>query len=61
MFDILVYLFENYIHNESEIYVNQADLTRELVKAGFHDDDILKPCVGWKICPNCRKAMSNLT
>ena len=42
MFDILVYLFENYIHNESEIYVNQADLTRELVKAGFHDDDIFK-------------------
>ncbi len=42
MFDILVYLFENYIHNESEIYVNQADFTRELVKAGFHDDDIFK-------------------
>ncbi len=42
MFDILVYLFENYIHNQSEIYVNQADLTKELVKAGFHDDDIFK-------------------
>ncbi len=28
MFDILVYLFENYIHNESEIYVTQALLTR---------------------------------
>jgi len=42
MFDILVYLFENYIHNESDIYINQADLTRELTKAGFHDDDIFK-------------------
>ena len=42
MFDILIYLFENYIHNESEIYVNHADLQRELSKAGFHDDDIFK-------------------
>ncbi|HAT41109.1 MAG TPA: hypothetical protein DCS87_05205 [Rheinheimera sp.] len=42
MFDILVYLFENYVHNESEIFINQADLTRELSKAGFHDDDIFK-------------------
>lgn len=42
MFDILVYLFENYIHNESEIYVNHADLTKELSRAGFHDDDIFK-------------------
>lgn len=42
MFDILVYLFENYIHNESDIYVNHADLTKELSRAGFHDDDIYK-------------------
>ncbi len=42
MFDILVYLFENYIHNESDIYVNHADLTKELSRAGFHDDDIFK-------------------
>ncbi|MGI5309899.1 DUF494 family protein [Rheinheimera sp. WS51] len=42
MFDILVYLFENYIHNESDIYVNHAELTKELSKAGFHDDDIFK-------------------
>ena len=42
MFDILVYLFENYVHSGSEIFINQADLTRELSKAGFHDDDIFK-------------------
>ncbi|WP_333608491.1 DUF494 family protein [Arsukibacterium sp.] len=42
MFDILVYLFENYIHNEADIYVNHADLTKELSRAGFHDDDIFK-------------------
>lgn len=42
MFDILVYLFENYIHNESDIYVNHADLTKELSRAGFHEDDIFK-------------------
>ena len=42
MFDILVYLFENYIHNESDIYVNHADLTKELSRAGFHDDENLK-------------------
>lgn len=42
MFDILVYLFENYIHNEADIYVNHADLTKELSKAGFHDEDIFR-------------------
>ncbi|WP_423187989.1 DUF494 family protein [Alishewanella sp. d11] len=42
MFDILVYLFENYIHNEADIYVNHADLTKELSKAGFHDADIFR-------------------
>lgn len=42
MFDILVYLFENYIHNESDIYVNHADLTKELSRAGFHEEDIFK-------------------
>jgi len=42
MFDILIYLFENYIHSETEIDVNRTDLTKELVSAGFHDDDIFK-------------------
>ena len=27
MFDILMYLFENFIHSESEIHVDQDELT----------------------------------
>lgn len=42
MFDILMYLFENFIHSESEIYVDQDELTDELVRAGFHNDEIYK-------------------
>ena len=36
MFDILMYLFENLIHSETEIRVD------ELVRAGFHHDEIYK-------------------
>ncbi|WP_100657524.1 DUF494 family protein [Alteromonas flava] len=42
MFDILMYLFENLIHSESEICVDQDELTDELVRAGFHHDEIYK-------------------
>ena len=42
MFDILMYLFENFIHSESEIYVDHDELTDELVRAGFHQDEIYK-------------------
>ena len=42
MFDILMYLFENFIHSESEIRVDQDELTEELVRAGFHHDEIYK-------------------
>ncbi|MDM7859366.1 DUF494 family protein [Alteromonas sp. ASW11-36] len=42
MFDILMYLFENFIHSESEIHVDQDELTEELVRAGFHHDEIYK-------------------
>ncbi len=42
MFDILMYLFENFIHNETEIRVDQDELTDELVRAGFHHDEIYK-------------------
>lgn len=42
MFDILMYLFENLIHSESEIYVDHDELTEELVRAGFHHDEIYK-------------------
>ena len=42
MFDILMYLFENFIHSETEIRVDSDELTDELVRAGFHHDEIYK-------------------
>ncbi|MBE1286534.1 DUF494 family protein [Alteromonas sp. LMIT006] len=42
MFDILMYLFESLIHNESEFHYDQEELTEELVRAGFHHDEIYK-------------------
>ncbi|MCH2057032.1 MAG: DUF494 family protein [Thalassotalea sp.] len=42
MFDILMYLFENYIHSEAEIMVDHDELTDELKRAGFHQDEIYK-------------------
>ncbi|WP_350312850.1 DUF494 family protein [Dickeya fangzhongdai] len=40
MFDVLMYLFETYIHNETEIRVDQDTLTDDLTRAGFDRDDI---------------------
>ncbi len=42
MFDILMYLFENFIHSETEIRIDQDELTDELTRAGFHLDEIYK-------------------
>jgi len=42
MFDILMYLFENYVHSEVELLVDQDELTKELSRAGFHQTDIIK-------------------
>ena len=42
MFDILMYLFENYIHSEAEVMVDHGELTDELTRAGFHQDEIYK-------------------
>ena len=42
MFDILMYLFENYIHSEADIFVEQNELTDELLRAGFNQDEIYK-------------------
>ena len=40
MFDVLIYLFETYIHNVAEMQVDQDTLTDDLADAGFHRDDI---------------------
>ena len=42
MFDILMYLFENYIHSEADIFAEQNELTDELVRAGFNKPEIFK-------------------
>ncbi|MBF7074678.1 DUF494 domain-containing protein [Glaciecola sp. MH2013] len=42
MFDILMYLFENLVHSESEFRVDHDELTDELLRAGFHLDEIYK-------------------
>ncbi|RWU09546.1 DUF494 domain-containing protein [Pseudidiomarina gelatinasegens] len=42
MFDILMYLFENYIHSDMEVVVNHDELTDELTRAGFHRQEIHK-------------------
>ncbi|WP_409308641.1 DUF494 family protein Smg [Pectobacterium sp. B1J-3] len=40
MFDVLMYLFETYIHNETEMRVDQDTLTDDLTRAGFERNDI---------------------
>ena len=40
MFDVLMYLFETYIHNEAEMRVDHDKLTRDLTDAGFEREDI---------------------
>lgn len=42
MFDILMYLFENYIHSDEEVVVDHDELTDELARAGFHRQEIQK-------------------
>ncbi|MFA0413717.1 DUF494 family protein [Vibrio renipiscarius] len=45
MMDILMYLFETYIHSDIELQVNQDELEDELVRAGFDKKDIYKALV----------------
>ncbi|MEZ9710924.1 hypothetical protein BCU83_09085 [Vibrio breoganii] len=42
MMDILMYLFETYIHSESDLNVNQDELEQELLRAGFRHDEVYK-------------------
>ncbi len=42
MMDILMYLFETYIHSDVELMVNQDELEEELLRAGFHQEEIYK-------------------
>jgi Smg protein len=42
MMDILMYLFETYIHSEAELQFDQDELEDELLRAGFRQNDIYK-------------------
>lgn len=42
MMDILMYLFETYIHSDAELQVDQDELEEELLRAGFHQEEIYK-------------------
>ena len=42
MFDVLMYLFETYIHSDADVMVEQEELTDELSRAGFNQDEIEK-------------------
>ncbi|PWI31828.1 hypothetical protein DI392_18985 [Vibrio albus] len=42
MMDILMYLFETYIHSDVELMVDQDELEEELLRAGFHQNEIYK-------------------
>lgn len=46
MFDILMYLFENFVHSDVELLIDQDELTDDLVRAGFHKADIYK-AISW--------------
>ncbi|MCJ2378506.1 DUF494 family protein [Vibrio sp. ZSDZ34] len=42
MMDILMYLFETYVHSDAELQVDQDELEDELLRAGFRQKDIYK-------------------
>ncbi|EKE68056.1 DUF494 family protein [Gallaecimonas xiamenensis] len=42
MFDVLMYLFENYVHSEVEVMMDHEQLTDELTRAGFRHEEIFK-------------------
>lgn len=42
MMDILMYLFETYIHSDVDLQVDQEELEDELLRAGFKQKDIYK-------------------
>ena len=50
MFDVLMYLFETYIHTEAELRVDQDKLEQDLTDAGFDREDIYNACFAGKVC-----------
>ncbi|MFI0489752.1 MAG: DUF494 family protein [Yersinia sp. (in: enterobacteria)] len=46
MFDVLIYLFETYVHNEPELPVDENKITDDLARVGFYREDI-KNALNW--------------
>ncbi|NUW73987.1 DUF494 domain-containing protein [Vibrio mediterranei] len=42
MMDILMYLFETYVHSDADLQVDQDELEDELLRVGFKQKDIYK-------------------
>ncbi|MGB5789469.1 MAG: DUF494 family protein [Pseudoalteromonas nigrifaciens] len=42
MFEVLMYLFENYIHSDAGLFIEPKELTDELLRAGFNQAEIFK-------------------
>lgn len=59
MFDVLMYLFETYIHNEAEMRVDQDKLTQDLTDAGFEREDIYNALMWLENWLIIRKALPN--
>lgn len=45
MFDILMYLFETYVQSDVEMLFDREELTEELGRAGFHQEEIGKALI----------------
>lgn len=45
MFDIFMYLFENFVYSEMEICVDQDEFIDEFIWVGFYYDEIYKVLV----------------
>ena len=59
MFDVLMYLFETYIHNEAEMRVDQDKLTQDLTDAGFEREDIYNALMWLEKLADYQKASPN--
>lgn len=59
MFDILMYLFENLVYDQSDIQTDHDELTDELIRAGFHHDEIYKALAWLEKLSELQKTSNN--
>ncbi|AAM68019.1 DUF494 family protein [Buchnera aphidicola] len=55
MFEVLIYLFETYVHSGSEISIDYKNLTSDLSDIGFRSKDIYKALHWLKNLSCCKK------